>query len=361
MARRRLSAGLLAKAFAFAFFLYLPTRNAVRYDFHVDLLADPLILAAFYLVLTKRWRWLTSVMGALLLIKENMTGVVFAFGVYLFAVERKRGLGLALAIGAPLALVLETRVLVERVLGMSYYHGGLYSRSFPVLLTENFLSPASAAYVVKMFGPLAFLSLLSPSTLILAAPVFFQNTFSRLPQMRSIFFHYSSGLTAAVFVSAIEGARRVLSGPFFEDRVWRPLGLVSDAQRQTALAGLITAASLLAAGVSEYHIARVHWGKRDAHVRKVHRYLERIPKEASVRTHRYFAPHLANRRYLYDFDDHNPTQGRSPDALAARYAVIDRRYVDDFAKTRRHLAENGYHPVVRDEGFYIFEKGARVP
>lgn len=358
VARRVLGESVLPKAFALAFFLYLPTRNAVRYDFHVDLLADPLIFLAFYLVLAKRFAPLLGVLGVLLLIKENMAGVVFAFGAYMVLMDRRRAVGLALMAAAPAAFWLETRVLIERVLGMPFYHNGLFSRPLAALVGENFLTVATASYVVKVFGPVAFLSFASPSTLLLAAPVFFQNTLARLPNMRSIFFHYSSGLAAPVFLSAVAGARTVLTRPRF-GALWARLGF-ARAPRERALALALTAASFLSAGVWEYHIARVHWAKRDAHVAKVHAYLARVPKVVSVRTHRYFAPHLANRLYLYDVDDQNPTQGRSRYALQSRYALIDRRYVEDFGMARRTLARDGYRPVLRDDGFYIFEKGGRA-
>ncbi|MGH7204446.1 MAG: DUF2079 domain-containing protein, partial [Candidatus Levyibacteriota bacterium] len=67
------------------------------------------------------------------------------------------------------------------------------------------LQPSRIEYLIKLFAPIGYLSILFPFFLVFAAPDLLINTLSNNPQLHQIYFQYTSTITPFIFLSAIYG------------------------------------------------------------------------------------------------------------------------------------------------------------
>ncbi len=343
IARERLKDETLTFLFVLAFVLYLPLRNAVRFEFHPELLAIPVLFWAYYFLI-KGKGWISSLFLLLALsTKENAALVLAAFGLYAFCfVPGKKIYGLFWMIAAPLYLLAVIHVLIPRLSGEPYFYlsgnFGAWKDLGLAALLKHVLGPSSWVYLVKIFLPVGFLSFLSPPDFLLAIPALVQNLVARNAMTRSIFFQYTAFLIPFVFVSAASGAARLKQKPW--------------------LAVYLLACTLLMSGISDFYIYQSMRTQDGGHGQKVRNHLSRIPAQVSVRTHEFFAAHVANRRDLYIFENENPKEGRSPRAMRADCVVLDRALLGDLAgSVVAELKQRGYVLMLEDDGFMIFDLG----
>ena len=76
------------------------------------------------------------------------------------------------------------------------------------------------------------------------------------------------------------------------------------------------------AGAPEYYVIEEHRLKQPDSLQEIKETLASIPAGASLRTHEFFAPHAAHRKYLYILENQNPKEGASQEARAAEYTVV---------------------------------------
>ena len=217
-----------------------------------------------------------------------------------------------------------------------------------IAFLSHFFQPASFTYLKKVFLPLGFFSLLSPSTLILTFPAIFQNLAARNELTRSIFFQYTVFLTPYVFISAIHGFKHFVD--------WTSKWWSIEIVQRFAIYWLI-GWSLLLAGVSEIHIIQEYRRKDNPHYEYIRQYLKTVPKHISVRTHEFFAPHIPKVTELHIYENKHPREGGSEKAQAAEYVFIDKGFVDPPIESHvTSLKEKGYKIIHEHEGFYVFRK-----
>ncbi len=70
-------------------------------------------------------------------------------------------------------------------------------------------SQSSFEYLISIFFPIIFLSILSPETLIICFPSIFANLTSNINHMRSIYTQYQATIIPFIFISAIYGAKKI--------------------------------------------------------------------------------------------------------------------------------------------------------
>lgn len=75
----------------------------------------------------------------------------------------------------------------------------------PVQVVKTMFLPYKLHYLLDLFGPLSFLSLLSPSILLITLPNFLQHLLSLRTTEVSLAFYYPSEVLAFIFVSAVFG------------------------------------------------------------------------------------------------------------------------------------------------------------
>lgn len=342
LARRRLAKESLALIFVLTFALYLPIRNAVRFDFHPELLAVPLFFWGFWFLQEGR-AWASSAcLCFALMTKENAALVTFAMGFYgFFFVSKKKYWGTFWMVFS-MTYFFMVLWLIRYGFRQDYFYleANILSwrRYGAVPLMNHLFQISSLAYLVKIFMPVGFLSFLNLPAFSLTWPMLVQNLISRNEMTRSIFFQYTAYLTPFVFISAIEGGRKVLN-------------------RRGGGIYYLVGCALLLAGVSEYHVLRTHLVKWTPRIQEIHESFERIPPEASVRTHEFFAPHLAHRRELHIYENDHPREGGSARAQTAYLVIVEKERLGANAdKAVLNLQARGYILKQEDQGLMVFTR-----
>lgn len=214
----------LAGAVSVAYLLYPALEFMTWWSFHPELLAVPLLLAAFLFALQGRSWWFVATCVVVLAVKEDAALVVTPLGLWLAAtstgVSRRVALGVAaLGVGA---FALNVGVLLPHFspTGELVYTNryGRFGDSLAEALVGMVTDPVevatvvgsgrSLAYLAKMLLPLA-LGFCRPSFLLVGAPVTMANLVSSQLGQADIRFHYSAYLTAVASIAAMLGAERL--------------------------------------------------------------------------------------------------------------------------------------------------------
>lgn len=341
LAQFKTGSNALGLAFAAAFVLYLPVRNAVRFDFHSEVLAMPLWLWSFYWLIQNRLRLAGSALFVALLSKEGAAPVVFALGFYAFFFRRARLFGVFWMLVSVLYFFTVIHVLIPRFFGEAYFYLDAnflaWKREGAGALLRHLLQPETVSYLIKIYGPLAFLSVLDFPAFLLTGPAIVQNLTARNEMVRSIFFQYTAFLTPFVFISAIDGAAKLRS--------------------KTLALYLILIPSFLMTGVSEYYVLKIHQDKRQPGYAAIQAMLREIPAEASLRTHEFFAPHAAHRKEIHIYENNHPREGGSEKARKAQYVVVaDWLLGDDGARQIGELKARGYQEIQKNHGVTVLHR-----
>jgi len=327
--------------FVFATALYLPIRNAVRFDFHPEVMTMPLLLWAFYFLTIQRVFSASLCMIVALSAKENTALVLAGMGAYAcFGPSANRRFGLFWLTASVLYFFACVKFWIPHFSGAEYFYlsGNFLSwqNLTPTSLWNHLISISSAVYLIKIFAPFAFLSFLNPAALFLTLPMLAQNLLSRNEATRSIFFQYTALLTPFVIISAAAGWKRV-------------------AHLRVATYALI-AASVSFAGVSEFYLIGEHAAKITPHTKLVRSHLQEIPHEASLRTHEFLAAHAAHRSELHIYENNHPREGGSPKARSSEYVALDRSFIASDQHPEQELAASGYREMFSAAGFTIWRR-----
>ncbi len=226
LAREKLRNDFAAVTFASAYLLAPALEVANLHDFHPVALASSLLLFAFYFV-HRRW-YVPFLIAALLAMgtKEQVPLSVAMLGVYIFLVQRRRfwgGLTVFLAVawlaGAFLVIIPRfsatgTYAYLSRYDYLGASPGEILSNLVlhPGDVIPRLAEPAKANYLLGLFGPLAFLPLLSPATLLMALPDLAINLLSSFSEMYGLRAHYGAVIVPFLIVSAIYGAELLVRG-----------------------------------------------------------------------------------------------------------------------------------------------------
>lgn len=337
LAQDRLQDSRLGVWFAAAFVFYLPVINAVRFEFHPELLVMPVLLWAFQALLAGRLVRASILLLFSLSAKENVALVTFAFGVYgLVAVPKARGFGVFWIAFSSLYFYMVTSHVMPLFSGQEYFYlrgnYGAWLQQGREAFVRHLLRPDSWAYLIKIFAPLGFLSFLGGTSLLLTLPMLLQNMTARNEMAISIFFQYTALLTPFVFISAIEGARH-----------WVP-------RHSRALAYYVLTASLLMAGPSEIYVMCRNWAGRPENRAGVKAYFSEIPAQRSIRSGEFLAAHLTGRRELHIYENQNPREGGSLKALNADLVILRAQN----ASSPPELL--GYRRAADIPGIWVFSK-----
>ncbi|MFH1833167.1 MAG: DUF2079 domain-containing protein [Candidatus Levyibacteriota bacterium] len=197
------------------------------YDFHPVTLATTFLLGASYFLLNKKY-FLFVIFAILSAItKEEIWIIIALFGFVIILKNirksiRKVSIGIILSIVSLFIFYLLIWKIIPGVRGTQHFALSYYSDfgDSPGSIVKNIIfSPQKTfgiifqngrlIYLLQLFSPVGFLSLLSPLFLILTAPEFAINLLSNNPQLHQIYYQYSSGITPFIFVSAIFGIARI--------------------------------------------------------------------------------------------------------------------------------------------------------
>lgn len=352
IAQEKLGRGFFPVLFAVLLFFYQPLRQSVRAEFHPELLANLVSLGAFYFLIKQRMKLFFLALFVLVMCKENMYGISFAFGFYLLLQKRFR-LGISLMVLSITLFLITTQLLIPYFRGGDYFYKANYSYLFSGSWGSNpplIVQPLSLLeYVSRIFLPLGFLSFLHPPTLVLTFPVLFQNLLSRNPLMHSTAFQYTSGLTPFVFISAIYGMQTLIR--------WNQKKTGTQQVRLGILVFFVLL-SLSLIGRPERHFFSKYQSSLNNHKRRVARILQRVPETFSVVATQNLVPHLSHRLQIKQFEDYQrgfSQAGSYP--LISDLVILDREVTTgDFDMEVKKIRASGYRVIHEWEGFVILQR-----
>ncbi len=374
LAVRRLGNPLWGLLFAALFLAYPPLTAAVVDDFHPEAFAATILLWAFYCLATRRYRALLVWLALALLCKETMTLDVIGIGLFVALLHRRVRLGVGIVAMGALTLGLALLLMhIFSPLGHSPVTGrfsGLLHAPISTLAAMAH-DAARRSYLLKLFGPLGFLPLLSPWVALLALPSIALNILSSDPLMYSGLYQYNTDIAAILLAASIDAmawlapfvsrslrtARERLGAqqaPGWLVSIIRPQTLIVLALIPALVIGLGGQASRIYQQLTVRHI----WPVVTAHDQLGERIAEEIPAGASVSAQSTLAPHLSQRKTIYQFPS---------GAGDADYIFLDvttgnfypftspATYV---AAVQKYMNADGYGMVDARDGYLLLRRGA---
>ncbi|MDX1524507.1 MAG: DUF2079 domain-containing protein, partial [Anaerolineae bacterium] len=342
----------LALLFALVYLLFPAIQGANLLDFHAVTLAPTFLLAAFYYLETRRPGRFALFAGLAVACKEDMTLLVLMMGLYALVIKRQYRLGVVTIGLSLLWAVLAVFVIPPAFASTQNIHWTRYEHlgDSPAQMVLNMvLEPQrylahlqtinALAYFRQLLAPTAYLALLNPITLLLAAPSFGINLLSNFPPMQRVnSLIYAAPTVPAVMISSIYGVANlrhwlaaarnqfpVISDQSsgIDDQVSVESDQLFDRSRTTHHAlrttfyalrptsyNLLIALLILSASLI-YH--RNHgylpgggrfrgWEEVTDHHRRAARIFAQIPPEVALSAHDRLNPHVSQRETLYIFD-----------------------------------------------------------
>ena len=321
----------IALIFALSYLLYPPLQKAVNFDFHAVTLSTPLLLGMYYFWLKRKY-FLSGLFIILTLITKEQVGLVITlFGIYIFIKEvigmdfsflqkarpfhefhklikktdRQETIFSIVAILVGVIWVIFSMMVVIPYFRGSEHFGAQYYtyleqepwRVFPVVFRyETF------HYMFILTAPLGMLAFFSPSHLLIAASEFATTILSSNGNMRNIYFHYDTTLTAFVILASIYGAKTCLNITSY-----RTLAKKLPVSPETIIILYVSVSTI----IFSLYLSPLPWGhhrdlyawtshpERVQDVRLWQTYLSGDDIRVAATGH--IAPYFTSRRYFYDF------------------------------------------------------------
>lgn len=313
LARRRLHSHLAALVFALVYLLYPSVGYINRFDFHFEVVAVPLLLAAWEAIDRGKLGWASLWLGLALFGKEEIELTVAMLGVVAALQFRHRRfgatwfvVGVGYTVMALFVLIPAFRNEPSDTLARYGWLGATPVQILqtliqqPFLILRGFYDHGWFYFLLRLVAPVAFTPLFSPVHLLALAPSLAYNLLSTFPLQHSTYYQYVTPAIPVIFIGAVYGVVRLLA----EDRRWAPATWKRQSpvlKKSFVLISLIVF-SLLAFWhsnpLADQNIVTDAWTRQqnDPAVRAA---LATIPPHVAVATTNRYAPHLAHRSELY--------------------------------------------------------------
>ncbi|MCB9105376.1 MAG: DUF2079 domain-containing protein [Anaerolineales bacterium] len=332
LARYKLHSDGLALVFAIAYLMLPAMQGAALLDFHPGALAPTFLLAAFYFMEVRRPGWFALFAVLAGMCKEDMGLLVFMIGLYAVIINRQYRLGITTMVVSMIWTFLavfvipKTFALSENIHWDRYGHLGDGAANIVlnfVLHPQIVLAHLQEINVIRYFRllltPTAFLALLNPITLLLAAPSLGVNLLSSFEPMQEInSLVYAAPIIPALFISSIYGAAnfhkiinwivgRLGDGEIGRLRTTSHIPHPISPRTLNFILGL-----LILTATFFYHIQYGYfpgggqyrgWPEITAHDRLAYDIFDEIPPDASLSAHDRLNPHVTDRAVVYLFDE----------------------------------------------------------
>jgi uncharacterized membrane protein len=383
LASRRLGTPLAGVAFAALYLAFPALQAALGSDFHAVTLSAAFVLFALYFMLARNdlGLWIACVLA--MTTKEEMPLIIIMIGLSVWLLQRRTRLGLSLigVAAAYLGLALLVMHLSSPIghsptasryayLGGSATKAAIFILTHPVqVIRQHLLAPDRIEYLRKLLAPTGYLALLSPLTLLIAAPELAINMLSTDPTMYSGIYQYNADIVPVLVVAAIESvAMLVAVARWYIANVPAALTTGAAGRWVRAVPSVVLMVGILFAPAMGARSARrsdltplaagFHWPAVTAHNRLASSVLSLIPANASVSAQTDLVPHVSERRAIYLFPDH---------AATADYVLLDvtsnifplqntpTAYYDDVSR----LLSDGQHRIVAArDGYLLLARGS---
>jgi uncharacterized membrane protein len=312
IAHHKLNGNVAALIFGFAW-LAIPTTGFLAWEtFHPEVMGAPFLLLGYFFAITadeeKRGRFQRSSLAMFWLLvavlwKEDLALAVIGIGVILM-VRNQRQLGFKLVLGGAAYFLVIGVFLVPTLSGDLSTYGALYgelgttpfevaktSLMHPSLFFDRLAHNNALSYANQVTAPVAWISLLSPLTLIIGIPQFFINILTTADFTWSMMYHYQVLPIIAAMLAAIDGAaflRRHNKWIF-----------------QISLVAILCSSVWTARnwGNSPYgeKFNTISWGSYSPSVDGWKAAMTRIGPDDAASAHYLLVPHIANREIVYTY------------------------------------------------------------
>jgi uncharacterized membrane protein len=371
-ARRRLGSSPVALVFALLYLASPATHdvNTVN-EFHELAFVVPLIFLAFYAIETDRWPlYAISVLG-MLMVKEDVALEVIALGLFVALIARQRRIGLLTMLAGAIWFVFAVLVIIPAFrgpngpipfLGYDYLGhgiggivGGILTK--PSALWHVVTAAPKLRYVFWLLIPVAFLALLAPEVLAVAAPPLLIVLASTFPLTYAIYAQYVAPIVPIVFIAAVIGFART-------QRLITRLDLARTARLATTgtlLLALITGTLFAQLQLHKFPAHLIYPTTPDPQVAAALSIIDALPPDASVvsEDHRWLA-HLANRPHLYVLSADSPTADYILTDGTAMKPITNYTEKDRAAAIERVEKSGEYVRLECDGGFVVYAKKGAV-
>ncbi len=355
-------------AFAGLYLLYPALHGINSFDFHPVALAIPILLFCFYMFKKKHYKRAIVLAVLAMMCKENVALVVMFIGFYWLWIERGRGTSsldwrsqlrrreviypLCLSLSVVICFVLAVYVFIPHFNSTGEYP------FFTLYGYNNILGNLFANlhiklwYLVFLFGPLLFTSLLNPPALLIGLPIFAQNLLSSRSATYQIGFQYPALLIPWLFIASIYGIKWLLTTQ----------GKSIETIRNKFLYILLPYAVVMALLLSPSPIAlRQIMPRLTSHHTNLQQAISLIPEDTSIYTQNNLFPHICQRLHAYtslpcpvlDFFEF---YGGNYDYIlvdsASEQSILERGNAESLERLKRE-----YGIYAQGDGIYLFKKG----
>ncbi|HWW52833.1 MAG TPA: DUF2079 domain-containing protein, partial [Acidimicrobiales bacterium] len=221
LARQRLGDGWLALCPAAAYLLYPSLEWINWWHFHPDALIITPLIWAYWLADRQRWRAFAVAVAVALLCKEDAALAVFMLGLVMAWRQRRPWLLATSAVGAAWFFLCTKLIIPVANGGGAVFYENLFPGfghslfgivetilRHPTRLTRVAFKRDQVTYYRQLFLPVGLLALLSLPVLLIAGPQLLVNIISGHPYTHDIKYHYSSIVTAGIFLATVESLGR---------------------------------------------------------------------------------------------------------------------------------------------------------
>lgn len=281
------------------------------YDFHAVALSTTFFLSAFYFLLKKRFVILSLSLFLAGITKEEIWSITSIFGVYIAfktlikerVLTKKFFFGLIWTIVGILITYLLISKFIPAARGGNHFALSYYSdfgSSVLDVIKNILLNPLQIIHIifdksrfnflVELFSPLGFLSLLSPVFIAFAAPDFAISLLSNNPNLHEIYYQYTAPMTPFIFIAAIYSIKLLNKKIKFLKLEYFVFYLI--------FMTLYAAYSIGPLPFSKYANLDM-FAKQLKNRNEIHKFLTEIPKKYSIASTNNVGSHLSRRQNIY--------------------------------------------------------------
>ena len=344
LARKMLGSRVIAVAFV-AVWLMNPALNGANLEnFHPDSFLALFLPLALWAMFERRWRTYAVAVLLCMTVKEDVSLVLLPLGLLVaLRGERRKGLlTVAATVGATLAGMF---LLMRSLIGVPTRNGwripfggvtGFVRESFtnPTEVWRYLRSEGRLHYLWQMSAPFGFVFLLAPEVAVVSGLVLLANIVSTFWYQFHIGYHYSLVAVPALAFATVVGVSRLHRD---SRRIAVSLVFVCSVLGAYAWTPLPGARNEVAHWPADHPVAVA---ARDI--------IRKIPGDARISVYHALAPHVAHRKYVFQFP--NPfrvvlygtdvslegTRDRAADSI--EYVVLPLTMDDDMKKDFANIA-----------------------
>lgn len=342
-----------------ALLLYPALGYGVLNEFHPVTLATPFLLFAFLYLDEDRWRRALPFLIVAALCKEEIPLVIAVMGAY-FALRKRSWRPLVLTGFALAYFVFAMWVVIP------YFNEGpspfvdryaAYGDSAgevvrtvvtdPAQVAGDLLAAGDLEYWAELLWPFGFFSLLSPLTVLIAAPEYLLNGLSTQIWQRSIQFHYTAAEIPFLFAAAVLGLMRLWRwlGRGFRKPEAEMRGELLQRRDLALLVLLLALAGNYVLGPLPFSLPGAHYSgrsfARSGHAKVLDEAVAMIPDGAVVSVNNNVGSHLSARRVVFVF----------PEFEGAEYVIVDESHPGFYDRVNATLHQEVLGKLVLDQRY----------